>query len=424
MNPTSPDNPWGALHIHVLPLFNGEALRVPVEDLNTLVKRHIQSVVSAAPSKAMATLENDTSALISSGMVTLNAKLTGIDDDKLVSRVVEIWGFFWDQVLPYVEGVLLPLQTDPLLSSLYRVNKSHRPSDAAGQNPNGQLPSHLLSSPQIDVRTVAIRAFRDQIIYPIFLRLSGCLTALGAQDLSLDKNYQQPRLQQMLLVLVSQGREHSVSLSLTDPDPQPSAPEAAVQHLLRAVRLPLTQLAPNSTQTASRRAPSFLSDNQPRDRRGRIGEKPKNIKTSLADPGSSARRRPILGRRNANAELGHEDYVLVEDDEFGGEETPRMKKGGWAGVVQEIYFDEEREREREREFLESLRSPDIEILEHHEDHRGSIGGWGLGNPHQEDTAKKHIMEDEDDELYWDQEQSLVERTVGMKVNENGHGERR
>ena len=53
----------------------------------------------------MATLEHDTSALISSGMVTLNAKLTGIDDDKLVSRVIEIWGFFWDQVLPYVEGV-------------------------------------------------------------------------------------------------------------------------------------------------------------------------------------------------------------------------------------------------------------------------------------------------------------------------------
>ena len=53
----------------------------------------------------MATLEHDASALISSGMVTLNAKLTGIEDDKLVSRIVEIWGFFWDQVLPYVEGV-------------------------------------------------------------------------------------------------------------------------------------------------------------------------------------------------------------------------------------------------------------------------------------------------------------------------------
>ena len=124
---------------------------------------------------------------------------------------------------------------------------------------------------------------------------------------------------------------------------------------MRAVRLPLTQVSPNSAQSSSRRTPSFLSDNQPRDRRGRIGEKPKNIKTSLNDMGSPVRRRPVLGRRNANGDLGHEDYVLVEDDEFGGEETPRIKKGGWAGVVQEIYFDEEREREREREFLESLR---------------------------------------------------------------------
>jgi HbrB-like len=75
------------------------------EDLNVLVKRHIQSVVSSFPSKALATLQNDVTELIASGMVTLNAKLMGIDDEKLVGRVVEIWGFFWDQVLTYVEGV-------------------------------------------------------------------------------------------------------------------------------------------------------------------------------------------------------------------------------------------------------------------------------------------------------------------------------
>jgi hypothetical protein len=45
----------------------------------------------------------------------------------------------------------------------------------------------------------------------------------------------------------------------------------------------------------------------------------------------------------------------------------------------------------------------------------------LGNPHEEDATKKHVMEDEDDELDWDQAQSVVER---MKVYENGHGERR
>lgn len=46
-------------------------------------------------------------------MVTLNAKLTGIDDEKLIGRVVEIWGFFWDQVLPYVEGVRTPFTIIP-----------------------------------------------------------------------------------------------------------------------------------------------------------------------------------------------------------------------------------------------------------------------------------------------------------------------
>ena len=75
------------------------------EELNTLVKNHIQSVVSQSPSKAVSTLEHDASELIASGMVTLNAKIVDVDDDKLIPRVVEIWGFFWDQVLPYVEGV-------------------------------------------------------------------------------------------------------------------------------------------------------------------------------------------------------------------------------------------------------------------------------------------------------------------------------
>lgn len=83
----------------------------PSEDLNTLVKRHIQTVVTNSPAKALATLENDASELIASGMVTLNAKLSGIEDEKLVGRVVEIWGFFWDQVLPYVEGVCLKISS-------------------------------------------------------------------------------------------------------------------------------------------------------------------------------------------------------------------------------------------------------------------------------------------------------------------------
>ena len=50
---------------------------------------HLERGVSRA-FKAMATLEHDVSALISSGTVTFSANLTGIGDDKPVSRGVEI----------------------------------------------------------------------------------------------------------------------------------------------------------------------------------------------------------------------------------------------------------------------------------------------------------------------------------------------
>ena len=46
----------------------------------------------------------------------------------------------------------------------------------------------------------------------------------------------------------------------------------------------------------------------------------------------------MLRRENADGDLGHDGYVLVEDEEFYGEETPRVTKGGWARVVQGLYF--------------------------------------------------------------------------------------
>jgi len=58
-----------------------------------------------SPSKTLSTLETDARELIAAGMVTLNAKLANIPDDILLNRVIEIWGFFWDQILPYIEGV-------------------------------------------------------------------------------------------------------------------------------------------------------------------------------------------------------------------------------------------------------------------------------------------------------------------------------
>ncbi|KAL1682619.1 HbrB-like-domain-containing protein [Schizophyllum commune] len=363
---TSATDPWSTLHVHVLPLFNGEPLRIPIEDLNVLVKRHIQTVVSAAPSKALTTLEHDLTELIASGMVTLNAKLVGVDDDKLLVRVVEIWGFFWDQVLPYVEGVLLPLQTDPLLSSLYRTPKQtkasqvHRTSSPTRHHQSTGSASNLNSGnlPSIDVRTAALRAFRDRVIAPLSPRLHARIQAQRDAPLS-SPSYQQPRLQQMLLVLSSQARarpQNTFSV-LTAPPTPPSPAESAITDLLRALRAPHTHAHPTAAGAPS----SFLAGGVPRDRRGRVGRRPGNWQNLSLD--------------------GADDTTTI------GGLTPRG--------------------DREREFLDSLRSPDPEP-----DVRASVGGWGLGGGKEEIRG---MEEDDDEPMDWDSAQAVVERMVGMNA---------
>jgi len=375
----SSGDPWQSLHVHVLPLFNGEPLRVPIEDLNQLVKRHIQEVVLQSPPKALAVLQHDASELIASGMVTLNSRLAEIDDEKLVNRVVELWGFFWDQVLPYVEGALLPLQTDPLLSSLYRVPKAHKPSPSpiSGGNSKGSISSLKQSTSQIDVRTVALQSFRDHIILPACPRMYARLRATREDAIPESPISHQPRLQQMLLVLVSQRSYRPISFSLTSPPPQPTPGEAAVQHLLQVVREPRASSAAHPQRPNG--APSFLSAGLPRDRRGRIAQKLKSDESG--------------GRRNS---MGEEDGVRWDDDDGG--ETPRT------GVR---FMNLQQSREKDKEFLDSLRSPDPERVG---------GGWGLGIGNEE---KKADEEEEDEPMDWDQAQAVVERMVGMNTPQEG-----
>lgn len=121
-----------------------------------------------------------------------------------------------------------------------------------------------------------------------------------------------------LLVLSAQSRYLPATFSLTTPSPQPTAGEAAIRDLLRLVRNPQGDLRNTKFKSPFTRTPTFLSGGLPRDRRGRIAGKGKNI-----------------------AEL----VGAKLDDETFGEDTTRV--GPAASYVLEI--------ERERELLDSLR---------------------------------------------------------------------
>ena len=77
------------------------------------------------------------------------AKLDGIEDEKkLVHRVVEIWGFFWDQVLPYVEGVSPPTRELPHIHLIF----------VAGATPVANRPNALLPLSHAQDKTLISRS--------------------------------------------------------------------------------------------------------------------------------------------------------------------------------------------------------------------------------------------------------------------------
>ncbi|KAI8368940.1 HbrB-like-domain-containing protein [Blakeslea trispora] len=131
MNNSHPDA-WQALCVRVLPLFNGEGVQGTIEDLNELLQRCITDPI-------MPQLYHDIEALLRDGMFTLNAKMFGVTDEKLLDRLVEQWSFFFTYALPYFEAVFLPLRTDV----------RYRSQDEAEM---------------WDMRTMALRSFRDNVI--------------------------------------------------------------------------------------------------------------------------------------------------------------------------------------------------------------------------------------------------------------------
>ncbi|CAM0136197.1 unnamed protein product [Umbelopsis sp. WA50703] len=130
---------WQALCVRVLPLFNGEGVKGTIEDLNELLRRCLKDPLSF-------NLHRDIEALLRDGMFTLNAKLFGVSDEKLMDRLVEQWSFFFGNVLPYFEAIFLPLRTDVRYASI---------DDMEIWN----------------VRNMALQSFRDHVILPLIKRL-------------------------------------------------------------------------------------------------------------------------------------------------------------------------------------------------------------------------------------------------------------
>ncbi|KAG9072480.1 hypothetical protein KI688_000251 [Linnemannia hyalina] len=213
---------WQALCIKVLTLFNGQGLTGAIEDLNELVRRCLTT-------RNAFTLCDEINELLKNGMLTLNAKLGDVPDEKLVSRLVEGWSFFFGTVLPYFEGVFLPLQIELKTYHARNMTRKVQVASSAASHHSGNnsmmdigggggggltgasprsglvdLDRHHDDSEPENVRTMALAAFRDQVILPMVDRLDGVFAKLFVDlDASISVSDTALRMIQMTSVLTS-----------------------------------------------------------------------------------------------------------------------------------------------------------------------------------------------------------------------------
>lgn len=154
------DDIWPLICSRILPLFRGDGLRQPIEDLNRLVSNHLVRIVDHREESHV--LE-DLTELFETGIRSLDNSLASLTDEKLIVRLTELWVFFFSDVLPYLEAAFLPI------SIAWGVDASlYLPSSKESQSPSQYLSIHTLS----------LKCYRDILILPHQVRLRKILSDL------------------------------------------------------------------------------------------------------------------------------------------------------------------------------------------------------------------------------------------------------
>ncbi|KAL3425515.1 hypothetical protein PVAG01_02306 [Phlyctema vagabunda] len=175
LNNMTADDAWPFLRAKLLIIFEGEDLRLPVEDFNRLVSTHLTRCVQK---RAPTLIVEDLRDLLQTGFSSLDQTLRRTPDDRLIPHLVEMWLFTFTSILPYMQAVFLPLDLEfsghgPLLSP------------EAAKEFWGALPGGLPASGSLEVRRIVLTAYRDIVILPRFDTLKTIFSRLSLESLNL-----------------------------------------------------------------------------------------------------------------------------------------------------------------------------------------------------------------------------------------------
>lgn len=177
LNNMTPDDAWDFLKVKLLVIFEGEDVRIAVEDLNKLVSIHIQRCVQKhMPS----VIVEDLRELLQTGFASLNNSMLSIPDDRLVPHLVQLWLFVFGTILPFMQAVFLPLDLEfkgrgPVMSTREAREFWGAPDGGASDASIGD---------QLDVRTIVLVSFRDNLILNRYEALKNIFSRLSLDNIN------------------------------------------------------------------------------------------------------------------------------------------------------------------------------------------------------------------------------------------------
>ncbi|KAF4627327.1 hypothetical protein G7Y89_g10826 [Cudoniella acicularis] len=179
LNNMGPDDAWPFLKAKLLIIFEGEDLRLPVEDFNRLVTIHLQRCVQKrAPNLIIEDLRD----LLATGFSSLDQTLRRTPDERLIPHLVEMWLFTFTSILPYMQAVFLPLDLEFSGHGLLMSAESAR--DFWGAVPSASN-ANIPASQALEVRRIVLTAYRDTVILPRFDTLKTIFSRLSLDSISL-----------------------------------------------------------------------------------------------------------------------------------------------------------------------------------------------------------------------------------------------
>ncbi|KAK2745678.1 hypothetical protein FQN57_003574 [Myotisia sp. PD_48] len=176
------EDAWDFLKAKLIVLFEGEDIRIALEDLNKLVSIHLHRCIQKQnPSEILEDLRD----FLKTGFASLNHSIRHIPDEALVPHLVNLWIFTFGTILPFLQAVFLPLDLE--FKGRGSIMNLREAREFWGAPPNNKDPT-ASAGDELDVRNVVLISFRDAVILNRYELLKATFSRLSLEKINANIN--------------------------------------------------------------------------------------------------------------------------------------------------------------------------------------------------------------------------------------------